>query len=87
MRYSLGTSMENSILECLENLIMTKNAPKAFKSSYLIKASSLVEITTYKLRICLELKLTNETKIFQIQSKLLEIGRMVGGWLKALSSI
>jgi len=37
-----------------------------------------------KLRLCLELKLANETKIFQAQSALEEIGRMLGGWLKSV---
>lgn len=86
MRYSLGASLENSILECLGQLIMAKNAPKPLKASYLIKASSHLEISTLKLRLYLELKLANETKIFQTQAKLSETGRMLGGWLKATQS-
>ncbi|MBI5412026.1 four helix bundle protein [Candidatus Peregrinibacteria bacterium] len=81
--YSLGISLENSVLETLENLILAKNAPKPFKAAYLIKASSQLEITTLKLRLLLELKLANETKIFQIQGFLTETGRMLGGWLRA----
>lgn len=82
-RYSLGFSLENSILECLSHLIMTKNAPKTLKAAYLIKASSMLEIAVLKLRLVLELKIANETKIFQTQGMLGEIGRMLGGWLKA----
>lgn len=85
-RYGLGTSLENSILECMENLIMAKNAPKTLKSAYLIRASSQLEITAIKLRLFLELRLTNDTKIFQTQMKIAEIGRMLGGWLKATQS-
>lgn len=65
---------------------MAKNAPKPLKSSYLIKASSYLEISIFKLRLFLELGITNETKIFQAQSKLAEIGRMLGGWLKSLNT-
>ncbi len=83
-RYSLGQSLENTILDCLSELIMAKNAPKPLKSAYLIKAGSQVEIATLKLRLFLELDIANETKIFQTQSKLGEIGRMTGGWLKSL---
>jgi len=35
-RYSLGQSLENSILTLLQELVMAKNAPKPLKSSYLI---------------------------------------------------
>lgn len=86
-RYSLGLSLENSTLECMEYLIMAKNAPKAFKASYLIKASAKLEVTTLKIRLMLEMNLANETKIFQIQAKITEIGRMLGGWLKAAQSM
>lgn len=85
-RYTLGTHIENSVLECMEYLIMAKNAPKTLKAAYLIKAMSKLEVTVLKLRLFLELKLSNETKIFQLQMKLAEIGRMLGGWLKATQS-
>ena len=85
-RYSLGQSLENSVLILMQELIMAKNAPKSLKSSYLIKASSHLEIITLKLRLFLELKIANETKIFQTQNKLSEIGRMLGGWLKSLQN-
>ena len=70
----------------MENLIMAKNAPKQIKGSYLIKSSALLEIVTMKVRLLLEFKLVNETRIFQQQAKLAEIGRMLGGWLKSTYS-
>jgi hypothetical protein len=85
-RYSLGMSLEESALSLLQELIMAKNAPKPLKSSYLIKAGSYLEIAVLKLRLFLELKIANETKIFQTQSKLAEIGRMLGGWLKSVNT-
>jgi hypothetical protein len=85
-RYSLGVSIENTILDCLSELIMAKNAPRPLKSAYLIKASSYLEIATLKLRLILEYALVNETKIFQTQASLAEVGRMLGGWLKSLQN-
>jgi hypothetical protein len=84
-RYSLGQNLETGVLDMMSNLIMAKNAPKPLKATYLIKASSLLEISTLKLRLYLEMKIANETKIFQAQSLLAEIGRMLGGWLRSLS--
>jgi len=86
MSYTLGVSIENSIVTFIEELIMAKNAPKPLKAMSLIRASSQLEITAIKLRLFLELRLANETKIFQTQMKIAEIGRMLGGWLKATQS-
>lgn len=85
-KYSLGASLEKSILDLLGELIMAKNAPKPMKLSYLLRASAHLETSTLKLRLFLELKLANETKIFQTQSKLAEVGKMLGGWMKSLNS-
>ena len=84
-RYSLGASLENSVLELMEYLIMAKNAPKPLKAAYLIKAGAQQETAILKLRLVLDLELANETKVFQTQAKLAEVGRMLGGWLKSLS--
>ena len=86
-RYGLGVSIETTVLDCLSQLIMAKNAPKQLKAAYLIKASSYLEISTLKLRLVLEHKLINETKIFQTQASLAEVGRMLGGWLKSVQSM
>lgn len=84
-RYGLGQSIENTILELLENLIQAKNAPKPLKAGYLLKGSANLEIVRLKLRLVIELELANETKIFQLQNRLEEIGRMLGGWIKSLN--
>jgi len=85
-RYSLGMSLETTVLDCMSQLIMAKNAPKPLKAAYLLKASSSQEIAALKLRLLLELELANKTKVFQAQSRLAEVGRMLGGWLRSLES-
>lgn len=84
-RYTLGVSAENSILGLLDMSIMAKHAPTPLKAAYLFKAQSHTETARLKFRLMLEYDLANETKIFQIQAKLLEIGRMTGGWIRSLS--
>jgi hypothetical protein len=85
-RYGLGVSLEQSILDCLSELILAKNAPRSLKAAYLLRANAYLEIIILKLRLALEKKLANETKLFQIQANLSEVGRMLGGWLKATQS-
>jgi hypothetical protein len=86
-RYSLCVSLENTILDCLSELIMAKNAPKPLKAGYLIKVGANLEVAVLKLCLFLELDVANETKIFQAQAKIREVGRMLGGWSKSLQSV
>jgi len=85
-RFSLGVSTEDSIIELVQNLVMAKNAPKQLKGSYLIKASASLEVLKMKLRLYIEFSLVNETRVFQLQNKIMEIGKMLGGWLKSTYS-
>jgi len=85
-RFSLGRSVEDTVLSLLSELIMAKNAPRPLKAGYLIRACALQETCMLKLRLCLELKLANETKIFQTQATVEDVGRQIGGWLKSLQS-
>jgi len=82
-RYSLGAGTEETVLELLRHLIAAKHAPKSHKSLYLLKAQAELELLRFKLRLYLELALANETRIMQLQAQILEIGRMLGGWLKS----
>lgn len=85
-RLVLGASIEESILTLLEQLVMTKNAPKPMKAAILLKAIGTLEVLNLKIRLLLEKKLVNETRVFQLQSQVEEIGRMLGGWLKSSQS-
>lgn len=81
---TIGKRLENGILQLLELLIMAKHAPSAHKGAYLIKASAQAEIIQFQLRILLTQKLANETTLHQMQAKVVEIGRMLGGWRKSV---
>ncbi len=85
-RFSLGIGTEDSIVELVQNLVMAKNAPKQLKGSYLIRATASLEVLKMKLRLYIEFKLVNETIVFQLQNKIEEIGKMLGGWLKSTYS-
>ena len=67
-----------------ELLIMAKNAPKAHKAAYLIKAIAIDEIIQFHIRTLMVQKLANNTTLHQLAAKTTEIGRMTGGWLKSV---
>jgi hypothetical protein len=81
---TLGRRIEDKILELLEILIMAKNAPRAMKAAYLIKATAACEITGFFLIIMLGQKLANDTTLHQLIAKNTEIARMIGGWRKSV---
>ena len=83
-RQTIGKRLENAILQLLELLIMAKHAPSSHKGAYLIKASAQAEIVQFQLRITLTRKLANETTLHQLQAKVEEIARMLGGWYKSV---
>ncbi len=83
-KQTIGRRLEDSLLELLELSIMAKHAPASHKAPYLIKATAKLEIVQFHMRIMLEQKLANETTCFQVQAKLSEIGRMLGGWYKSV---
>ena len=84
-RYSLGHSLEESVLALLDSLIMAKHAPKTLKAPYLLKSMSHLEISRLKLRLVLEFKaVKNETNVFKMQLHNEEIGKMLGGWIRSL---
>lgn len=85
LELTFGFSAEKHITDFLRQIIMAKNAPKVLKVRYLIEAESFLELLRLQLRMYLEFKLVNETKIFQLQAKLEEIGRMLGGWMRSLT--
>lgn len=83
-RQTLGRRCEDATLTVLELFVMAKNAPKAHKTAYLLKAGAQLELLQFHLRILLEKKLANETTLHQLQAKVNEIARMSGGWLKSV---
>jgi hypothetical protein len=84
-RYSLGERSLTGTLELLEHLLRAKHAPKSQKATSLLQANTQLEILRFQLRLYLDLKLISETRVFQMQAHIREVGRMLGGWLKSVT--
>lgn len=82
-RYGIGNETINSCADILEQLILAKHAPKPLKVTYITQANAYADLTALKLRAILELKLANNTTVLQIQAKLTEARKMIGGWKKS----
>ena len=83
-RFILGARIENQALDLLDLLLETYYGPKSAKRNKLYTANLLIEKMRHLLRLTYELKYINSKKLDQLMDLLLEIGRMIGGWLKSL---
>lgn len=83
---ALSQSAERTVLQTPECSVTAKYAPKPNKAKYLILSVAQIETLRFKLRLYLELQLVSETKLFQMQSSLQDIGRMATGWRKSVTS-
>ena len=83
-RYGLGLKTENSILRLIEFIITAEQTVPVLKCRALIDASVKSETIKILLRLAMEKRLIKETNYFALSEKLIEIGKMIGGWRRSL---
>lgn len=84
-RYNIGQKCEKVILEILESIILASQLTKAEKLPALRKASLKLEVLKVLFRLCKDIKILDNKKYLLLETDLQEIGRMLGGWIKASS--
>ena len=83
-QYMLGRHCEESILIILELILSAVRLPKKQKEKLLYEASSKLDVLKVLVRTAHELKILDNKKYLSCEEKILEIGRMLGGWIKSL---
>lgn len=84
-RYTIGQRIENTILDILENIIAASQLSKLEKVPTLQKASIKLDVLKILIRCCKDLKIIDNKKYLTFESQIIEIGKMLGGWIKASS--
>ena len=86
-RYSLGTSCQTELLDIIKQCLQaaSSNNPEQ-KVVFLHSASASLDVLRLLLSLCKDCKCISNQTYQQLDSKLSEIGRMLGGWLKSISS-
>jgi hypothetical protein len=82
-RYTLGQRAENSLLDFMESVILASQLSKIEKLPILQKASIRLDVLKVLIRLCKDLKVLDNKKYLILESNIQEIGRMLGGWIKA----
>ena len=86
-RYSLGASCQTEILLILRLCLKSASTSDISKKAELLHETS-ASLDTLRLLLCLckDCRCISNQPYQQLDSKLSEIGRMLGGWLKSTSS-
>jgi len=79
-RYVLGKRLEEQLYELLDLTIDA--AYTRDKRRILIQANLLLEKLRYTVRLCKDMKFINLKKYEYLSGQFIEIGRMIGGWIK-----
>ena len=83
-RYSLGQKIENSAFEILEFALQAAYLPKYKKMEIIRRASDKIDLLKYLLRLAYEIKSINFKRYILLEEKIIEIGKMLGGWMKSI---
>lgn len=82
-KYSIGSKSQSVTLELLELIIEASHSTQQDKNVTLIKASVKLDVLKLTLRWAYEAKAIDHKKYLSLEEKLQEIGKMLGGWLRA----
>jgi four helix bundle protein len=82
-RYSIGQKIENGMLGLIEDIVTASQLSKSEKVPTLQGASIKLDVLKVLIRCCKDLKIIDNKNYLLLESKLQEIGRMLGGWIKA----
>ena len=81
-KYTLGEKIDQTILTILELILVAGYLPREQKLPNLQKVSIKLDILKILLRLAQETKCLENNKYQQLVSLTIEIGKMLGGWIK-----
>lgn len=82
-KYAIGQKIETNILGLIEDIITASQFPKSEKVTILHRASIKLDLLKILIRCCKDLKIIDNKNYLLTESRLQEIGKMLGGWIKA----
>lgn len=81
-RYSLGIRIENTVLDLMESLYLAQSKRGAPRFLILSKADIQLKMLLSHLRLAQTTHCLNDAGFAELATMSVEIGRMLGGWLK-----
>ncbi|MFZ1654589.1 MAG: four helix bundle protein [Candidatus Moraniibacteriota bacterium] len=81
-RYSLGMRIENTILEIIELGYLAQAKRDTSRLLILGKMDVKLRVFFVHLRLAYQTKCLNDSGYAELSGKAVEIGKMIGGWIK-----
>ncbi len=85
-RYTLGEKVDGLLLEIMELLYTASFLPKEQKLPYLQKSVGKLDLLKFFIQLAWEIKALDNKKYIALSEPLEEIGRMLGGWARQVST-
>lgn len=82
-RYTVWQRCETLILEVLEGILYASQTSKAEKLPFLEKTSMKLNFLRVFVRLMKDTKAVDSKKYLVLEAQIDEIGRMLGGWIRA----
>ncbi len=82
-RHSLGTRIEDVLIEILELLYLAQGKQSVSRLMILNKADVKLKILSAHVRLAHTTRSINDAGFAELSTLSVEIGRMLGGWIKA----
>jgi len=81
----LGRRCEEYILDFIEVVVGATSAVRQEKLGLLIDASAKFEVLKMLFRVARDLKMLDNKKYLSLETRIQEIGKMLGGWMRSLN--
>lgn len=85
-RFTLGSKVDRLFLEIIEYLLIAGYAPREKKQAVVAQASAKLDALKFFLNIAWRAQALSNAKYKELSVPIAEIGKMLGGWRKQLSS-
>lgn len=83
-RYTLWQKCDNLLLDVLEGIMVAGQTSKLVKLPVLETASTRLNLLRVFIRLLNDVKAIDNKQYIALQTKVDEIGRMLGGWIKSM---
>ena len=82
-RYALWQRCEDTIIDVLKGIFQASHLPKKEKLPVLENVSVQINCLRVFIRLAKDVKAIDNKKYLRLETVIDEIGRMIGGWIKA----
>lgn len=83
-RYTIGSRIENKLLDLLETSYIAYYIEKDKKVEKIADCILLLDTLKFLISVAWEAKIISNRHFEEVSSKLIEVGKMFGGWKKSL---